>query len=180
MKKVEVEQYREHGRGRMPSINVKIGYRQFAPNLTKEMLNCDDDTFEKATGFAFDTAQERFWEDAQETAEYHLGTLPGAGKIKVYSAGRSSGHLIVDGLPPVEEWNAITVNAWGRFVKDIKDHISYHCGTDMILEDILSNRWNEEGAERYNFLDKRDGKTRCISEMKAQAIAAGFGPVVRA
>lgn len=180
MRKTEVGQYREHGMQRLPSINVKIGHRQFAPNLTKELLNCDDDIFEKATTYAFETVQERFWKEAQDIAEHHFAHLHRAGKVKVYSAGRSGGHLIVDGLPPVEEWNAIEVSAWGRFCNEVQDNIAYHCQSDTILENILSNRWNEEGAEPYNFIEGEYGKIICKSAMKAEARAAGFGPVIRA
>ena len=182
MKKAEIETYFERGMGRLPSINVKVGYRKFAPGLTAEMLNCDEATFEKATTFAFEAAQQRFWDDAQETASYHLCKRPGCldRDIKVHAVGRQGGHLVVEGLDPVETWNAITVSAWGRFVHAIEDQIDYHCNTAMIEEDILANQWNEPGAEFYNFIDMKNKTTVCLSVMKADAEKAGFGPVIRA
>lgn len=174
MRKTEIELYYERGMGELPSINVKIGYRQFAPGLTAEALNCDDDIFEKAIGYAFDMAQHRFWEEAQECAEHHLGR-----GVTVHALGRSGGHLAVEGLDPVERWNAITVSAWGRFVRSIETEISYLCENEQVRDDIEANRWNEEGAEAYNFIDRKDGTTVCISEMKKAAREAGFGPVVK-
>lgn len=176
MKKDEIETYREMGRERMPSINVKC--RRFAPNLTKERLNCDGDVFDQAMTYAFEAAQERFWEETQDLAEHHFSHLRRAGEIKVYSAGRNSGHLIVGGLPPVDEWNAIEVSAWGRFCRSIQDCIEYHCNSEMIIEDVLENRWNEKGARFGNLIYTESGVVT-YPEMVAKAIAAGFGPVVR-
>lgn len=72
MKKEDIDIYGNHYTQATPSINVKIGYRKFAPNLTKELLKCDEDVFERAMEFAFEVAQERFWEEAQEIADKHL------------------------------------------------------------------------------------------------------------
>jgi hypothetical protein len=176
MKKCWIETRHEGGRiGRVPSINVKIGYRKFAPGLTAEMVNCDEDLFEKAKELAFNAEQGFFWDEAaQEIAERHLGA-----NVTVYSAGRSSGHLIVEGLDDVETWNAIPVSAWWRFVRAIEADIAERCDTERTKENILANRWNEEGAEQYNFADLKDGREICFSAMKAEAINAGFGPVVR-
>lgn len=172
MKKCWIKTRYERGRGRVPSLNVKI--RQFAPGLTAEAVNCDADQFEKAKELAFNAAQLQFWEGAQETAELHLGNA-----VTVYQEGRSGGHLIVEGLNDVETWNAILVSAWGRFVSAIESKIAELCETERTKENILANRWNEPGAEAYNFMDRKDGSTVCLSEMKVQAYAAGFGPVVR-
>jgi hypothetical protein len=173
MKKSDIEIYYERGfRSGRPSINVKNF--NFAQGLTSEKLGCSEETFEKACNYAFESAQRIFWEDAQETAAHYLGK-----GIKVFPAGKSGGHLIVNGLDPVETWDAITVSAWGRFEKAILADIKYRCEAEQVEEDIRSNRWNEEGAEEYNFFEKKDGSTICISELKAQAIKEGFEPVIR-
>jgi hypothetical protein len=178
MKKENIDIYQERYLDAKPSINVKVGYRKFAPGITPETLDCDEGTFEKAMEFAFETAQERFWDEAQAIADKHLSRA-GYMAVKVHAAGRSGGHLVVAGMPTVDTWDALTVSAWGRFVQEIEDNIEYHCTSDMILEDIFSNRWNEPGAEKYNFTDGDDGLPVCLSELKQKAIAAGFRAVVR-
>lgn len=35
--------------------------------------------------------------------------------VNVYSAGRSGGWLVVDGLPDIDEWDAIALGRWRRF-----------------------------------------------------------------
>lgn len=51
--------------------------------------------------------------------------------------------------------------------------------TATVEEDILANDWLKPLSERYNFIDRKDGTTACIADLKAQAIAQGFGSVVR-
>ena len=133
------------------------------------------DVSDKASGFAWDAACETFWRDVQEVARE---LWPGY-DVTVYSEGRMGGWAVVSGLPDVDEWNGHLVAKWGKFsricglmIKDLTDPA-------YLLEEIEANRWNEPGAEQYNFLERADGATVCISEMKAQAIEAGFGPVVR-
>jgi len=173
MKKSDIDIYYERGfRGGRPSVNVKV--HRFAPGLRAENFNCSEETLDQAREYAFEAAQRQFWEDVQDTAEYYLG----AG-IKVYSAGRSGGHLIVSDLDPVEDWDAIKVSAWGRFEASILADIAFRSSDAQVEEDIRANRWNEDGAEAYNFFDTKDGKTLCIAELKTQAKAAGFAPVVR-
>lgn len=176
MKKAEIETYYERGCGRCPSINVKV--HQFGTELTAEKLHCDEATFEKAMGYAFESSQEMFWEEVQEIANYYLEEKGPFYKPNVYSAGRSGGHLIVSNLPDVETWDAIKVTAWGRFVKAIKSDIEWRCKAENILDDIESNEWNKPYSEKYNFLDTNKGSV-CIADMKKQAIDAGFGPIVR-
>ena len=133
------------------------------------------DISDKANGFAWNAACEAFWRDIQEVARE---LWPGY-DVTVYSEGRMGGWAVVSGLPDVDEWNGHLVAKWGKFsricglmIKDLTDPA-------YLLEEIEANRWNEPGAEQYNFLERADGATVCISEMKAQAIEAGFGPVVR-
>ena len=177
MKKSEIETYHERGSGRCPSINVKVS--SFGRGLSGDSLNCSEDVFQTAMEYAYESAQERFWEEAQELAEYHLDEKGPFAGVKIYSAGRSGGHLIVGGLDDVEEWDAIAVTAWGRFENAIKIEMSWLCSDEPIREDIEANQWNEEGAEKYNFYDNKKGVPICISEMKAQAKSAGFGAIIR-
>ena len=172
-KKDDVEMYHEHGfRNALPSVNVKV--YSFARGLTEEELQCDEKTFEKAAEFAFNSAQEMFWEDAKETAKEIFGD-----HIKVYSAGRSAGHLIVQGLDDVASWDAIALSKWVKFEKAILSDIKYRSNKEYVKDEIIANRWNEPYAEQYNFLEMKDGSTKIISEMKKEAIDAGYGSIIR-
>jgi hypothetical protein len=170
MKKNDIEVYYDRG-GRYPSINVKVN--RFAQGLSAEQLDCSEETLEKAMEYALQMATERFWEDAEKIAYHHLG------KVKVYGLGRCGGHLCVEGLSNVETWDAIKVSAWARFEKAILNNMKWLCSAESVREDILANRWNEEGAELYNYIATKDGETVCLSEMKVKAISAGFAPVIR-
>ena len=173
MKKDDIDIYYERGfRGGRPSVYVKVD--RYATGLNAEDFDCSEETLDMAREYSFEMQQWQFWEDAQDIAEHHLGK-----HVKVYSAGRSGGHLIVDGLEPVEDWDAIMVSAWGRFEAAVKADIKYRCSNEVVAEDIRANRWNEEGAEPFNFIETKDGQRLCIAELKAQAKAAGFAPVIR-
>jgi len=63
------------------------------------------------------------WGDAKELALEIFGE-----RAQVWSSGRSGGWLIVEGLPPVEEWDAIAVGQWAKFaghVKALLDDLDY-------------------------------------------------------
>lgn len=40
--------------------------------------------------------------------------------VQAYSAGRSGGWLVVDGLPDIDDWDAIALNDWRRFHKCVR------------------------------------------------------------
>ena len=153
--------YHQGTRG-LPMVNVKVYHW---PIL---------DVSEKAAQFAWESQQDRFWEEVEDAAReiwHHT--------IKVYSAGHGGGYAVVSGLHNVESWDAIDVAKWSRFEKWCKMEIEYLTNKEELLDLIEANRWNEEGAEEFNFFDSPDGETICISEMKLAAIEAGFGPVIR-
>lgn len=172
MKKKDISQYFSNGKN-YPSINVKVR-KLVGGDISAEELKCSEETREKALEFAFETQQKQFWDEAQFLAEVCLER-----NVKVYSEGRSGGHLIVEGLPDIDEWDAVMCGRWFKFVKAIEEDIKWRCSKETLLEDILSNRWNEEGAEKYNFFDAEDGQTVCISEMKKKAIEVGFECIIR-
>jgi hypothetical protein len=57
------------------------------------------------------------------------------------------------------------VSKWGHFVRQIKAAMEGYLEESRWLEDIESNRWAEPGAEQYNFLDTKDGKTACVVDI---------------
>ena len=172
MKKSEIQFHRDGYGPAHPAINVKC--RDFARGLTAEKLGCEQGVFETAAQFAFESAQEQFWNGAEEEVKT---LFPGA---HMYSEGRSSGWLAVHGLPAVETWDAVMVSRWARLVKFCARKIEYQSRADVVAENIVANEWNKRGAEAYNFIDRKDGGRECIAALKAAAIAAGFGAVVRA
>lgn len=114
-----------------PALNIKHHY--WLPELIKLWQNeghefsgdaefwawCDDlvshSNWEVAQP-AEDFANEDGWEQADETAN-DVWPSP---RVKVYSDGCSYGWLIVEGLSPVEEWDAIALGRWRKFAKQIR------------------------------------------------------------
>ena len=90
----------------------------------EEHFNCSEDAAEKALDFAFECNQEMFWNEyAQDIADNTFDY-----SVKVYSAGRSSGWLIVEGLPEFETWDAVMLAKWRSFENKI----------DQLVEDLTS------------------------------------------
>lgn len=164
-----------YGSRQYPAINVKV-YHFVSIYKVVDKFGCSEDQAERALQFAFDAAQERFWHDfAQEYAEDVFKE-----SVKVYSAGRSSGWLIVDKLPDIETWDAIMLGKWRKFEKGVKREIEYYTSPEYVLDNIEANQWYKDGSEQYNFVDLANGKSACIADLKSQAIEAGYGAVVRA
>lgn len=156
-----------------PALNVKAYH--FGPDESDVMARygCDSKTAEKALRFAWESAVERFWESA---TQYVAEIFPG---VKCYSEGRSGGWLIAHGLEDPEEWDAVTLAKWRKLARMIDSELAWLCDPANVHEDIAANQWAKPGAELYNFIDGADGETHCIADMKAEAAAAGFAPVVR-
>ncbi len=74
--------------------------------------NYEEGAFDVAEECARDAGWEMAREHAMET--FHES-------VRVYSEGRSGGWLVVDGLPHVDDWDAIRVTTWARFVKGVAD-----------------------------------------------------------
>lgn len=180
-----------HDRGRSyPALNVKV--YGFGWNLAKlaARLKCSEALAEQAANLAYESAQREFWDErAADCLNFAmLGELE-ASEVKpaglkrapfqVYSDGRSGGWLIVEGLPDVTTWNAVQFGKWRKFARLIRAEIRDLLSFEQTADNIEANNWHQTGAELYNFIDRKDGTHACLSEMKAAARAAGFGPVVR-
>jgi hypothetical protein len=145
---------------RHPAINVKVYGRTLSSNKVMEKFGCDEKVAEKALEYAYESNQELFWEEAKYLAEEIFGK-----DVRVYSEGRSGGWLVVNGLSQVADWDAPKVSKWGHFVRQIKAAMEGYLEESRWLEDIESNRWAEPGAEKYNFIDTKDGKTACVVDI---------------
>lgn len=116
--------YTRHG-GRVPSINVKAsgyGWEKVAtrvaadndaPGFTPEWCeaNISEDTANVLWEWAIESGRELIESDADLAYE---GT---AYTPRCSYDGRSGGHLVVDGLPDLDEWDAVLLGKWRRFEK---------------------------------------------------------------
>ena len=159
MKKNDIQFHYDRSHGH-PAINVKC--YNFAPRcrLTAKNLGCSQDTFEKAIEFAFNSCCRLFWDEAENMVREIFPTAT------MYSEGRQSGWLTVHNLPDVESWDAVMLAKWNKLCKWAKAEIQGLCDDEQIEDMIRSNRWNEDGAEEYNFIDRKDGKVTCIVDKK--------------
>ena len=172
MKKSDVKLHGDFLRQGYPAVNIKVYRMDWSNDTIEKQFECDSATAEQAGQFAFESAQEQFWETMPEVAKEVFGT------VKVYSGGRSGGWLEVHGLPDVETWDAIQLGKWAKFERMVNGEVKYLTSWARIKESIKSNQWHKPGSEAYNFID-RNGETVCIADLKQQAVKAGYGPVVR-
>jgi hypothetical protein len=160
MKKSEIEFHSDNNwRSKNPAINVKV-YKFLSAEKVIEKFKCTREDAERALGFAFESAQERFWDDIEGTAKEIFGK-----EIQVFSEGRSGGWLTVHHLPQVEDWDAILVNKWSRFAKAVEEEIAHLTSEENVMDDIESNRWTEPMSERYNFCTTATDEIVCIAEL---------------
>lgn len=175
-RKTDIDRHSNDGYGAMyPAINVKV---QRIACTTEDIIakfpGCSEEQAQKALEFAFTLEQESFWEYWQDTTgdvengltgDPQYAYFPGE-KVMVYSVGRSGGWLIVQGLPPVEEWNAVMVNRWAKFEKAVLKDIEYKVGKESMLGDIGANEWWKERSSQYNFYTA-NGKNVCLADVRA-------------
>lgn len=135
MRKADIQRSYHQGHVGMPMVNVKthgvmpdtdaewralavtvaddIGSRGEDTDLFAEwvmsLYDADDSLFHDT---AWEAACEQGWIMLQTDAEETFG--PAA---KVYSAGRSGGWCVVEGIGDVDGWDAVMVAKWGRFCK---------------------------------------------------------------
>lgn len=169
-KKSSVTMHRENYGTANPSVCVKVYNVGASIEDVVAKFACTEAQAEKALGFAFDAACRAFWEYWQDTTgdcENGLSDnayFPGH-DVTVHCEGRSGGWLIVNGLPEIDEWDAILVTCWNKFQKDVKADVDYRMGKDTLLEDIDANKWHLEGASEFNFCDVPDKGTVCLAEV---------------
>ena len=68
---------------------------------------------------------------------------------------------------------------WSRFARMCQAEVEYRSKAETVREDIEANEWAKPGSELFNFYEFADGHNESIPDLKAAAVAAGFGPVVR-
>ena len=175
MRKSDI-QFHSDGAGWNPHPAINVKQYQFGPiaATVAARFGCDEKTAERALSFAWESAVDQFWREFADDIVPDI--FPGA---KCYSEGRGGGWLTVHGLPDVEAWDSIMLGKWAKLCRMVREEIKYLRSDDKVLEDIDVNQWAKAGSELYNFIDGKDGNARCIADLKAEAIAAGYGPVIR-
>ncbi len=155
----DVQTHSDGFRPSRPAVNVKVyttirnAYAQFQkdeqpdPRFTLEWI---EDTFtdEYLDGL--------FWHVAAHELEYLTAyatededaIFPAKvyGTVTIEQEGRSGGWLAVDGLPDLEEWDAILLARWRKFervARDISQNVPY-----QMLGSLYENEWETAEAER--------------------------------
>lgn len=99
-----------------PAVNVKIydfdaprEHEFYSAAFTRE----DAEAMLEREEWLFGAACESKWEDLQSDAEEIFDHYD----VKVWSEGRSGGWAVVDGLPDVEDWDAVLLSKWAKFAR---------------------------------------------------------------
>ena len=155
MKKSDVQFHRDGYGPSHPAINVKVrngsleqGVRAFHaanPEIPERFTenwiraNVPQDALDNWWNTACQSGFELAESDAQEIFGKH---------VKVYSEGRSSGWLIVEGLPDFDTWNAPMLAKWAKFSRYceayVKD-IPYQT-VDLIYYNVFKPAEQEQDA----------------------------------
>jgi hypothetical protein len=170
-KKTDIETHSDNGYGAgYPAVKVKVYHVDCDTSDVIAMFpTCTEAQAEKALEFAFISECESFWDYWADTTGGNENGITGAyfpgDRPRVYSAGRSGGWLIVQGLAPVEDWDAVMVARWAKFEKSVKADIKYRMSKDALLEGIESNSWWKFGSSQYNYCDTDKG-TVCLADVR--------------
>ena len=161
MRRNEVETHNTGGCGGpyLPAVNAKY-YGSTYSDEVEQQFHCSAEVTQRALQWQWESARERFWEDVQEWAEKCFGE-----GVKVYCAGRSGGWAVVEGLPPLDGWDAIQLSKWAKFAKMCSREVDFLTSLEVVLEDIEANRWAEENSEHYNHSVTADGEAVCLADV---------------
>ena len=164
LKKADIKISYHNGTRGEPMLNIKVHRMPggWTDSTIEKEFSCSPDVAAKAGEFAFESAQEMFFDDIKETAREIFG-----GHVTICTEGRSGGWLIVSGLYPVESWDAVSVARWAGFARMVQEEIDSLLSWETTQETISANRWAEPGAEQYNFFTTKGGANICLIDLKA-------------
>lgn len=108
----------------------------------------DDASDYAALDPADEYAREHCWEMAQKYADEIWDHLPyrfgngqeGTHPVKVWSEGRQGGWCVVDGLPPIEDWDAIDLARWAKFQRLVL-HLTHEEYPYQFIWHLAVNVW---------------------------------------
>ena len=119
-----------------PAVNVKV-YHYPTTDQVMDRFHCSEESAERALRFAFEVAQEMFWnETTSDIAQSIFGPC-----VKIYSEGRSAGWLVVHGLDELESWNGRDLLRWTRFERAIKREVAWLSSWEWVEDMINANEW---------------------------------------
>lgn len=157
-----------------PAINVKVRHFPYI-KMIQEEFECNELDAEHAFEYAWRDVQHTFWHElAPQIAKEYFGD-----DVKIFSAGRMDGWLIVDGLTDTEYWEEEDMEKWEQFGEEINKEIDRLTSDEHFLQEIEANRWAEHGAEFGNFIDNKNKDRYCIVDLKKAAIRDGYQSVIR-
>jgi hypothetical protein len=151
----DVQTHREgfHGDA-LPAVNVKV-YRSLRDawrDFEREEQPDARFTLEWVDEHVSDDALDAiFWHVCEAEYEYLEGwategdSLFPADRVQLSREGRQGGWIVVDGLPELEEWDAVRIARWRRFeriARQIADGIPFQMLASIYLNDF--ERWADE------------------------------------
>jgi hypothetical protein len=151
MKKDSVRFHRDGYGPSRPAVNVKIykglsdgmrAFRKANPEIEKRYTEdwIRNNLTESSINQWWQWACESAFENAESVAHEIFGD------VKVYTEGRSSGWVVVEGLKDFDSWSAADLSKWAKFEKACRsfaDDVPYQT-VDM----IYFNRFESAEAER--------------------------------
>jgi hypothetical protein len=158
MKKTDIAVHSDgYGYATHPAVNVKVHNLACTAKDVMAKFDCSEEQAHEALAFAYDSERRCFWAYWSETGNAYFRE-----KVEVYSEGRSGSWLVVHGLPPVEEWDAVMVSRWAKFENDVLADVEYRMSKQVMLEGIEANQWWKVGSSQYNFV----GKGTCLADVR--------------
>jgi hypothetical protein len=162
----DVQMHADRGHAR-PAVNVKVyrGIRDAWDAFVKEERPEDprftlDWIEEHVSDEALDAI---FWMQCENDFEYFAAyasddddaIFPAAryGRVTVEREGRSGGWAVVDGLPDIEEWDAILLARWRKFeriARDIADSIPFQMLASIYMNDFEAWADEQDDVASYN------------------------------
>lgn len=137
----------------LPALNVKDhGRVEYTAERIAAHYGCDERLARRAVEFVYESEHEQFWDyDAPELLN-HVMLGPDKGgdyapvglkesPFKVYAEGRSGGWLVVEGLPPVSEWDGATFQKWRKFARLIRETMEFKRTFECARDLIDANEW---------------------------------------
>jgi hypothetical protein len=154
MRKVDVKFHSDYYGPSRPAVNVKVyqglhdgmlAFRKANPDVPKRFTvewienNLSSDAIEQWWQWACENGFENAESDAHEIF----------GDVTVYTEGRSSGWVVVEGLKDFEQWNGADLAKWGKFARACRayaDDVPYQA-VDMIYHNRFLSAEEERDQE---------------------------------
>ena len=163
MKKEQVKTHADNYGPSLPAVNVKVYGSTSRVKLPLDLGTCNGRPVKTHPGFTQDWIEqhvkgdvgqfafESVCESAWETLSADAVTIFGP-HVKLKQQGRSGGWAVIEGLPPIESWDAVMLAKWARFAKyaaAIVDDVPR-----AMVEWIYFNVWEAEQVRAEQALEQ--------------------------